>query len=183
MGRTDTSALRAIRTSVRGLFKTILCLAAGIAAVSCGQEEGLSPDPGFSTWISAYSGGVLQTDATVKVVLNTPISALMQGQDSRMAITDRKALDRLFSFSPAMSGTVRIAGEDIVEFIPDEGEMKPGTSYRASFRLGDLTDTGDSGLDVFRFSFATAPKEVSMEIKWIMISDEDPDKADVRGIL
>ena len=183
MGRTDTSALRAIRTSVRGLFKTILCLTAGIAAVSCGQKAGQSPDPGFSTWISAYSGGVLQTDATVKVVLNTPISALMQGQDSRTAITDQKALDRLFSFSPAMSGTVRIAGEDIVEFIPDKGEMKPGTSYRASFRLGDLTDTGDSGLDVFRFSFATAPKEVSMEIKWIMISDEDPDKADVRGIL
>lgn len=183
MDRSDTSALRTIRTSVRGLFKTILCLTAGIAAVSCGQKAGQSPDPEFSTWISAYSGGVLQTDATVKVVLNTPISGLMQGQDSRTAITDLKELDRLFSFSPAMTGTVRIAGDDILEFIPDEGEMKPGTSYKASFRLGNLTDTGDSGLDVFRFSFATAPKEVSMEIERMMISDKDPDRADVRGIL
>lgn len=164
-------------------LKTALCLAIALMSISCGQREAVSPDTEFSTWISAYSGGMLGTDATIRIVFGSPLSSLTDADGNPVTDMDRKDLDRLFSFSPALKGTARIVGDDTVEFIPDDGQLKPGTVYKANFRLGDAVNTGDSRLDNFRFSFATAPKEVQMEVDWMMISEKSIDKARVVGTL
>ena len=143
-------------------LKTALCLAIALMSISCGQRKAVSPDTEFSTWISAYSGGMLGTDATIRIVFGSPLSSLTDADGNPVTDMDRKDLDRLFSFSPALKGTARIVGDDTVEFIPDDGQLKPGTVYKANFRLGDAVNTGYSRFDNFRFSFATAPKEVQM---------------------
>ena len=175
------------RTIMKNILHSIARTAIWIAAVtmsfSCGQRETVSPDTEFSTWISAYTGGMLRTDASVRIVFCTPLSSLYNAEGKAVTEMDQKSLDRLFSFSPALTGSVRIAGDDTVEFIPDEGEMKPGTVYKASFRLGDVVDTGDSRLDIFRFSFSTAPREAQMEMEWILTDDRFPDKATVTGTI
>ena len=176
----DRTIMKNILHSIAG---TALWIAAVVMLFSCGQREAVSPDTGFSTWISAYTGGMLRTDASVRIVFCTPLSSLYDADGKAVTEMDRKSLDRLFSFSPALTGSVRIAGDDTVEFIPDEGEMKPGTVYKASFRLGDVVDTGDSRLDIFRFSFSTAPREAQMEMEWILTDDRFPDKATVTGTI
>ena len=172
-----------MKNILHSIARTALCIAAVAMSFSCGQREAVSPDTEFSTWISAYTGGMLRTDASVRIVFCTPLSSLYDADGKAVTEMDRKSLDRLFSFSPALTGSVRIAGDDTVEFIPDEGEMKPGTVYRAGFRLGDVVDTGDSRLDIFRFSFSTAPREAQMEMEWILTDDRFPDKATVTGTI
>lgn len=172
-----------MKNILHSIARTALCIAAVAMSFSCGQREAVSPDTEFSTWISAYTGGMLRTDASVRIVFCTPLSSLYDADGKAVTEMDRKSLDRLFSFSPALTGSVRIAGDDTVEFIPDEGEMKPGTVYKAGFRLGDVVDTGDSRLDIFRFSFSTAPREAQMEMEWILTDDRFPDKATVTGTI
>lgn len=176
----DRTIMKNILHSIAG---TALWIAAVAMSFSCGQREAVSPDTGFSTWISAYTGGMLQTDATVRIVFASPLTSLCNADGLAMTEMDRKSLDRLFSFSPALKGTVRIAGDDTVEFIPDEGELRPGTVYKGTFRLGEVVETGDRSLDDFRFTFATAPKEAQMEVEWLMVDDKSPDKAKVVGTL
>lgn len=157
--------------NMRSLMKAGLSFIFLAIAFSCAHRQQETPSPEFSSWINAYTGGVIQADATIRIVFNTHISVPVE------------KTDRLFSFSPSMKGSVRLAGDDTVEFIPDEGEMKPGTRYNAIFRLGDIVDTGNSRLDDFRFSFATAPREVSMNVDYMQIKEESADKASVSGTL
>ena len=125
-------------------LKTALCLAIALVSISCGQRKAVSPDTEFSTWISAYSGGMLGTDATIRIVFGSPLSSLTDADGNPVTDMDRKDLDRLFSFSPALKGTARIVGDDTVEFIPDDGQLKPGTVYKANFRLGDAVNWIDT---------------------------------------
>ena len=176
----DRTIMKNILHSIAG---TALWIAAVAMSFSCGQREAVSPDTGFSTWISAYTGGMLQTDATVRIVFASPLTSLCNADGLAMTEMDQKSLDRLFSFSPALKGTVRITGDDTVEFIPDDGELRPGTVYKGTFRLGEVVETVDRSLDDFRFTFATAPKEVQMEVEWLIVDDKSPDKAKVVGTM
>ena len=162
-----------MNTFFRLICKAAAIIAAAILSACCNNRHEISPDTGFATWINAYSGGMLQTDASIKIVFNSPLPDNVSGNTA----------DRLFSFSPDVKGSVRVIGDDTIEFIPAEGSLRPGTSYKVNFRLGDIMDTGDSGLDNFRFSFVTAPKEVSMEIDRMIIAEGNPDKARISGTL
>ena len=106
-------------------IRTVFMAVAMLFALSCGRHEEM-PSTEFSTWIKAYSGRVADSSSPIKVVFTAPLDAgVLSGMEE-------KELEGLFTFSPAMKGTVRTSGTDALEFIPDEGEMKPGTMYNAS---------------------------------------------------
>ena len=133
---------------------------------------GASEEPSSESaeWIKAYSGGILEEGETVKVIMTAPPASGLAEQ------LDDKDLNRLFTFSPRMRGEVRISGNDMVEFIPDEGEMKPGTHYKASFRLGDVIPAG-KGPETFRFSFMSAVRALTLDIDGVTITESSPEKA------
>ena len=126
----------------------ILAAAAAIlaAVTGCSRRDG-SPEE-FASVIKAYTGGVLGNGESIRIILQQPV-------DKEIADgLDEKTMARFFSFSPSIEGTARFSGPDGVEFIPEAGSVRPGTEYKASFRLSDIIDTGSAGCpDVFRFSF------------------------------
>ena len=141
-----------------------------LCTTSCGRHAEM-PSTEYSKWIKAYSGRVDGNNPAVKVAFTAPLgTGIMSG-------TDAKELNGLFSFSPSMTGTVRTSGNDVLEFIPDEGEMKPGTTYKASLKLGKITDSGKYGLETFRFSFTTASREAVMKVDEIIIPADSPETA------
>ena len=155
-------------------IRTVFMAVALLFALSCGRHEEM-PSTEFSTWIKAYSGRVADSSSPIKVVFTAPLDAgVLSGMEE-------KELEGLFTFSPAMKGTVRTSGTDALEFIPDEGEMKPGTMYNASLKLGKITDSDSQGLDVFRFSFTTAAKEAVMKVDEVIIPADSPETAKING--
>ena len=50
--------------TIRAFIKAAIGIAAVFLTAGCGNRDEISPDTAFSTWISAYSGGMLQTDAS-----------------------------------------------------------------------------------------------------------------------
>ena len=141
---------------------------------SCGNRV-YTPAPEFSEWIKAYSGGVIRTGYPVKILLSSSSdwhSLENMAQDS---------LNSLFSFTPALSGQVRVLQNSIVEFIPDEGALEPGKKYNAVFRLGDIARVRERFLEKFRFSFVTEHKKAILSVEGVRITSDTPEKAEVSG--
>ena len=156
----------------------ILAAAAAIlaAVTGCSRSDG-SPEE-FASVIKAYTGGVLGNGESIRIILQQPV-------DKEIADgLDEKTMARLFSFSPSIEGTARFSGPDGVEFIPEAGSVRPGTEYKASFRLSDIIDTGSAGCpDVFRFSFHSAIKAASLAAGKIVVKRGNPLAAEIRGNL
>ena len=157
-------------------FGLAAIITAAALCVSCARHA-VRPSAEYSAWIKAYTGNIISRNSTVKIVLAAPVD------NSVFPSGDQTRLDRLFSFSPDMKGTVRMTSPDVVEFIPDDGQMKPGTLYKASFRLGDVTGIQQKDLETFRFSFMTEVRKAEMTTEGIVIREDSPEKAEVHGRL
>ena len=157
-------------------FGLAAIITAAALCVSCARHA-VRPSAEYSAWIKAYTGNIISRNSTVKIVLAAPVD------NSVFPSGDQTRLDRLFSFSPDMKGTVRMTSPDMVEFIPDDGQMKPGTLYKASFRLGDVTGIQQKDLETFRFSFMTEVRKAEMTTEGIVIREDSPEKAEVHGRL
>ncbi|MDD2322524.1 MAG: alpha-2-macroglobulin family protein [Bacteroidales bacterium] len=100
---------------------------------SCGNRDAGKPetvpiDPGFTTYISAFSGGMLPSEGVIRVVLvNEVASETMESVKP----------ETLFSFSPTVKGKALWVDGRTLEFIP-ETPLKNGQSYVAYFQLGKV---------------------------------------------
>ena len=112
---------------IPAIFRSAAVLAAAMSAICCNRDY-QEPSAEFSQWIEAYTGGIIDEGSTIKVVLTC---------DAADNLGDP---GKAFSFSPDIKGNVRISDRKTVEFIPDDGALKPGTCYKASFRLSDFAD-------------------------------------------
>ncbi|MDR1224063.1 MAG: alpha-2-macroglobulin [Tannerella sp.] len=139
------------------VFATVCCL-----FYSCKQAKDIAPSADFAPYISAYTGGMVYSGSTVVIELTQE-----QPEDIRQKATDEK----LFSFSPAMKGTAHWLNGKMIEFVPEEGEMKSGTLYNASFALGKVVEV-EKKFSRFDFSFrvedhtfkaTTKPVEIQLD--------------------
>lgn len=154
----------------------ILATAAAILTLAGGCSGNEDSPEEFSKAIKAYTGGILGNGESIRIVLAEPVDYGLAGN------LEGKALDRLFSFSPSLEGSARFSGPDAVEFIPERGTVKPGTLYKASFRIADILDTEEAGCpDVFRFSFRSAVKAASLSAGRIVIKNSNPLNAEAEG--
>lgn len=154
---------------IPAIFRSAAVLAAAMSAICCNRDY-QEPSAEFSQWIEAYTGGIIEEGSTIKVVL-TCDAADNLGTDPGKA----------FSFSPDIRGNVRISDRKTVEFIPDDGALKPGTCYKASFRLSDFADGTGPGCDIFRFSFRTVERTAELDIEGVRITSENPLEAVILG--
>ena len=146
---------RILRLFNAALISAIICL----SSTSCKENKRQTNDPSteFATYIKAYTGNLINAGTPVKVEFTT--------QPGNPDITD------LFSFSPSIKGETRWTSATTVDFIPDEGAMKPGKSYKAALALHKLYDIKDSGLKEFRFGFVTAAAEAGMSPTYASVAD------------
>lgn len=154
-------------------MKHYMRIAAFIAAalpllVSC-RNKAVEPSTEFSSYIKAYTGGVVSGGSTVRIEFV-----------SDMNCSENQSL---FSFSPSLKGSTHWISPSVIEFAPDEDELSPGTSYKAVFHLDQVTEVKDPALRKFAFSFMVAPKASSLDIEGVVISAADPALASVAGSL
>jgi uncharacterized protein YfaS (alpha-2-macroglobulin family) len=129
---------------------------------SCQQTKEIVPSTDFAPYISAYTGGMVYSGSTVVIELTQE-----QPQDAGQKAPDEK----LFTFSPAVKGTAHWLNSKTIEFVPQEGELKPGTLYNASFALGKVMEVEEkfSGFDFsFRvedhtFKVTVSPVEIRLD--------------------
>ena len=158
---------RILRLFNAALISAIICL----SSTSCKENKRQTNDPSteFATYIKAYTGNLINAGTPVKVEFTT--------QPGNPDITD------LFSFSPSIKGETRWTSATTVEFIPDEGAMKPGKSYKAVLALHKLYDIKDSGLKEFRFGFVTAAREARISVEGVTLTEAQSGSASVKGHL
>ncbi len=152
----------------------------GISALTiscCGQKNTATPDSGFADYIEAYTGGIVTDGGSIVVELVSPAEKI----SGKLSESDKEA-GKLFKFSPSLKGSARWTSPSRIEFVPEEGALKPGKTYDCTFMLGKVTDT-DSRYSEFRFRFVSAKKEASLEVNDITVTSSDIDNASVSGTL
>ena len=105
------------------------------------QQKPQAPLPGFENYVNAYTSGKISTGSSITVHLLQPVSQ------------KNINLKKLFTFSPDIKGEALITGERVVEFRPF-APLKQGTTYSATFRLGELIDT-EPQFKEMTFQFST----------------------------
>ncbi|MGB1040622.1 MAG: MG2 domain-containing protein, partial [Flavobacteriales bacterium] len=127
--------------------KLISCLIAISIIFSCGKgvKEEVSNNQAFSSFISAYTAGMISKESAIRIKLTESIG-------DEIDLT--KPLDKkVFKFSPSLDGETRWIDNRTLEFIPKNG-LKAGTTYTANFNLSELKKVPKE-LSVFVFNFRT----------------------------
>ena len=157
----------------------LLLLAMPFLAVmmnSCGKGSvSKAPSAEFATFVKAYSGGVISGNSPIRIEFSQDIQ--LSGDE----LAGIPVKEELFSFIPPVKGSTRWISPQMVEFIPEEGALKPGQTYRCVFRLDKVMKISDRKLSRFPFSFMVATKEGVISAKEILISRNDPNTASVKG--
>ena len=149
----------------------IMIAAMAIAFASCRQNRDITPPIEFAPYISAYTGGMITSNGTIRVELTEEQQIVEMGQEVK---------DELFSFSPGLKGKTYWINNRTVEFVPEPGELRPGTLYNATFRLGRIMEV-DKKLSDFQFSFRVQERNFSARITSTDITAASPATVTVRG--
>ncbi|MBR0174667.1 MAG: hypothetical protein IJQ22_04075, partial [Bacteroidales bacterium] len=104
---------------------SIMLLAVAFAFAACGPRKAVEPSAqDFASYIKAFTGGIVTEDATLRVDLT---------EDAVEQVSDA-----LFSFKPALKGSIRWNSPQSVSFVPEDGALKAGQTYKVCFALGKL---------------------------------------------
>ena len=146
----------------------LLLSAMFLALLSCRQNAEIDPNPAFADYVYAYSGGLVNENASIRIKFTGAADTSVPPED-------------LFRFSPSVKGSARWAASDMVEFLPDAGALKPGRRYNVSFALSKVFEVGNPELREFKFSFTVARKKAEIFIDQVYISKNNVSEAAVRG--
>ncbi|MGM9739329.1 MAG: alpha-2-macroglobulin family protein [Candidatus Cryptobacteroides sp.] len=145
----------------------------GIIVTGCGGNGKV--DSGFSAYVDAFTGGIVNGNSDIIVELTSPAGGISGTEEE---ISDK--LTSLFSFSPELKGRARLVTPERIAFTPVPGTLKPGKTYSCDFKLSRIAAT-DKEHSIFKFSFRAARKQASLSTGNIIIRSPDPSKASVNG--
>ncbi len=159
-------------TNLRLASKLAVAASLALALLLCGgcrnAKNVQDPSTAFIDYVYAYTGGTISTDSAVRIEFTS------DADSSADPAT-------LFSFSPSLKGTANWVSSTCIEFIPESGALKQGQTYKASFRLGDVTKVSDASLKEFDFSFRVARKQFSVSVDGLYIDTADPESYQLEG--
>lgn len=156
-----------MKTFYRIIHVVAVAILAAMAIACSGDKQ---PSTEFSTYIKAYTGGIVSSNASIRIEFNSSVGT---GQDA----------EGLLTFNPSIKGQTRWATNTLLEFVPEEGELKPGKKYSASLKLDKLIKVSSPELKKFQFGFAVAPKQLEISVENVKITAADPAHAAVSGIV
>ncbi len=145
------------------LLKSLLLLSILLAFNCCGKkdQEPSRVDPGFISYISAFTSDQVSVESPVVIQLTEDVA-----EDSRVG---REVEDKLFRFSPGISGTAYWADARTIEFRPDE-RLKQATNYQVKFRLDKVMKVPRE-FRVFEFSFGTLQQSFMVHLEGLRSYD------------
>lgn len=157
-------------STAAGLFLILLTVIAGFSSCKSNQKD-IIPSAEYAPYVNAYTGGVISQNSTIRIELT---------QDQPMVDLNQELKDNPFSFSPSLKGKTYWVSNNIIEFVPEEGALKPGAFYEGTFHLGDFVDV-DKKLEEFNFSFRVQERNFSIHTDPITVTATQPDQVTVTG--
>ena len=165
MGLTKTT--RSI--SATGLFLLIM-MTVGLYSCTRTQKD-IIPSADYAPYVNAYTGGVISQNSTIRIELT---------HDQPMVDLNSELKNNPFSFSPSLKGKAYWVSNNTIEFVPEEGALKPGTLYEGTFRLGDFIEV-DKKLKEFNFSFRVQERNFTLQLESLPITAAQPDEINIKG--
>ena len=157
-------------STAAGLFLILLTVIAGFSSCKSNQKD-IIPSAEYAPYVNAYTGGVISQNSTIRIELT---------QDQPMVDLNQELKDNPFSFSPSLKGKTYWVSNNIIEFVPEEGALKPGAFYEGTFHLGDFVDV-DKKLEEFNFSIRVQERNFSIHTDPITVTATQPDQVTVTG--
>lgn len=157
-------------STAAGLFLILLTVITGFSSCKSNQKD-IIPSAEYAPYVNAYTGGVISQNSTIRIELT---------QDQPMVDLNQELKDNPFSFSPSLKGKTYWVSNNTLEFVPEEGALKPGAFYEGTFRLGDFVDV-DKKLEEFNFSFRVQERNFSIHTDPITVTATQPDQVTVTG--
>ena len=157
-------------SAAAGLFLILLTVIAGFSSCKSNQKD-IIPSAEYAPYVNAYTGGVISQNSTIRIELT---------QEQPMVDLNQELKDNPFSFSPSLKGKTYWVSNNIIEFVPEEGALKPGAFYEGTFHLGDFVDV-DKKLEEFNFSFRVQERNFSIHTDPITVTATQPDQVTVTG--
>ena len=165
MGQTKTT--RSI--SATGLFLLIM-MTVGLYSCTRTQKD-IIPSADYAPYVNAYTGGVISQNSTIRIELT---------HDQPMVDMNNELKNNPFSFSPSLKGKAYWVSNNTIEFVPEEGALKPGTLYEGTFRLGDFIEV-DKKLKEFNFSFRVQERNFTLQLESLPITATRPNEINIKG--
>ena len=146
--------------------KIITTIAAIVLLVSCSKGKTdiykIYTDPGFSTYINAFTSGVVSSESSIKVILIEPYPEAKAGEP----------LNReLFSFEPGIEGEAYWLDNQTIEYRP-KSPLISGKSYKVDFRLSKLLNVPDK-YENLEFGFTVLKQRLSVSFEGMKATNED----------
>lgn len=165
MGQTKTT--RSI--SATGLFLLIM-ITVGLYSCTRTQKD-IIPSADYAPYVNAYTGGVISQNSTIRIELT---------HDQPMVDINNELKSNPFSFSPSLKGKAYWVSNNTIEFVPEEGALKPGTLYEGTFRLGDFIEV-EKKLKEFNFSFRVQERNFTLQLESLPITATQPNEINMKG--
>ncbi len=121
----------------------------------------ITVDPGFSSYISAFTSGVVSNRSTVKVVLLEPIAEANPGE-----LVD----EDLFDFSPSLEGQSYWLDEQTIEFRPNT-RLPSGETFVVEFALKKLMAVPES-FETLKFGFVVISQSLFVNFEGLRTIDK-----------
>lgn len=141
---------------------------------SCAKtQKDIIPPAEYASYVNAYTGGVISQTSTIRIELT---------QDQAVVDLNNELQDNPFKFSPSLKGKAYWVNNNTIEFAPEEGQLKPGQFYEATFKLGTFVETDNQSKE-FKFSFRVQEPNFVLQIAPLIQTDAgtQPEQATVKG--
>ncbi len=152
------------------LFALSLIVVMGLASCA-GSQKDIVPSSDYLPYVNAYTGGVITQESTIRVELKN---------DLPMVTLNQEVEGEPFDFSPSLKGKAYWISSNTIEFVPEDGALKPGEFYKAKFRLGDYVEV-DKSLRSFEFSFRVQEHSFVSDVDPISVTAANPDVVSLSG--
>ena len=156
-------------SSATGLFFLLLMI---VSFSSCTRtQKDIIPSAEYAPYVNAYTGGVISQNSTIRIELT---------HEQPMVDLNNELKENPFSFSPSLKGKAYWVSNNTIEFVPEEGALKPGTLYEGTFRLGDFIEV-DKKLKEFNFSFRVQERNFTLQLESLPITATQPNEINIKG--
>ena len=152
-----------------GLFFLVMMIVSFSACTN--SQKDITPSAEYAPYVNAYTGGVISQGSTIRIELT---------HDRPMVDMNNELKDNPFSFSPSLKGKAYWVSNNTIEFVPEEGTLKPGAFYEGTFQLGDFIEV-DKKLEEFKFSFRVQERNFTIHTEPITITATQPDEVSIKG--
>lgn len=163
------------RSSLSCFTACLISIFCFLAIYSCQSkpeaQADVIPSAQFAPYVSAYTGGIISQASTIRVELS---------QAQPVVDLNSEIKNSPFSFSPSLKGKAYWVSNNIVEFVPEEGALKPGQFYKATFRLDKVMEI-DKELQKFEFSFRVMERNFAWNFTGFDINEASPEMVTIRG--